>query len=306
MEWLKPSQASKVFGVLLSTTAAVTGAQAQSFGKVGAVNQEATGTPPGGATRKLTVGTGIVVKERVRTSASGSTQIQFPDQSAINLGANCDLVIDQFVYDPQAKSGAMVATATKGVLRFIGGNISHNAGATIRTPSASLGIRGGMVTVLLPLPPSIAQQDPALAGLSGELVIAHFGQITLSNNVSNVNLKSGFATVIGSPNDPILTPFRVSEATLKLIMQLINSKPGQTGGVANIPTQGNVPPGFKYTIVQDPTNPPGTNPLGYLSIFAAGNGAAKGTAQTNQVGSVNLPPPPPPPPSETSGGGCCI
>jgi len=271
----------------------VTVADAQSYGKVGAVNQEATGTTPGGATRKLTVGSGVLVKERVRTSASGSTQIQFPDQSAINLGANCDLVIDEFVYDPQAKSGTMVATATKGVLRFIGGNISHNAGATIKTPSASLGIRGGMVTVMLPLPPGIAQQDPALAGLHGELVISHFGQITLSNNAGSVNLRSGFATVIGGPSDPIPTPFRISEATLKLIMQLINSKPGQNGGVAGVPTQGNVPPGFNFTIVQDPASPPGTDPLGYVSIFGAGNGAARGTSQTGQGGSVSQPSPPP-------------
>src|SRR5262245_53148895 len=164
MDWTKPSQVTSLLGVLLSTTAAtVTSADAQSFGKVGAVNQEATGTPPGGAVRKLTIGAGVVVKERVRTSASGSTQIQFPDQSAINLGANCDMVIDEFVYDPRAKSGTMVASATKGVMRFIGGNISHNAGATIKTPSASLGIRGGMVTVMLPLPPSNTQSDPSLA-----------------------------------------------------------------------------------------------------------------------------------------------
>ena len=102
MDWTKPSQATSLLGVLLSTAATLRRI-AQSYGKVGAVNQEATGTPPGGATRTLTVGTGIVVKERVRTSASGSTQIQFPDQSAINLGANCDLVIDQFVYDPQIR-----------------------------------------------------------------------------------------------------------------------------------------------------------------------------------------------------------
>jgi len=292
MDWTKPSQVTSLLGVLLSTAATVTVADAQSYGKVGAVNQEATGTPPGGATRKLTVGAGILVKERVRTSASGSTQIQFPDQSAINLGANCDLVIDEFVYDPQSKSGTMVATATKGVLRFIGGNISHNAGATIRTPSASLGIRGGMVTVMLPLPPGIAQSDPSLAGLHGELVISHFGQITLSNNAGSVNLRSGFATVIGGPNDPIPTPFRISEAALKLIMQLINSKPGQTGGVASIPTQGTVPPGFNFTIVQDPTHPPGTDPLGYVSIFGAGNSAGKGASQTNQAGSVSPPPPP--------------
>src|SRR5947209_7041722 len=111
MDWTKPSQVTSLLGVLLSTTATmVATAEAQSYGKVGAVNQEATGTPPGGASRKLVVGTNVVVKERVRTSQSGSTQIQFPDQSAINLGANCDLVIDQFVYNPQAKSGTMVAS----------------------------------------------------------------------------------------------------------------------------------------------------------------------------------------------------
>src|SRR5262249_52573535 len=160
----------------------------EGYARVGAVNQEATGTPPGGAARRLAVGTNIVIKERVRTSASGSTQIQFPDQSAVNLGANSDLVIDQFVYNPGAKSGTLVASVSRGVLRFIGGNISHNTGATIRTPVGSLGIRGGMVTVMLPLPANIAQRDPALAGLRGELVVAHFGQITLNNNVSNVTL----------------------------------------------------------------------------------------------------------------------
>src|ERR1700754_829252 len=159
MNHFKVSLTTVLLGVLLLAAGTTSAAHAEAFGRVGAVNQDATGTPPGGAARKLTVGSGIVVKERVRTSASGSTQIQFPDQSAINLGANCDLVIDQFVYDPQAKSGIMAASVTKGALRFIGGQISHNAGAEIRTPSASLGIRGGMVTILLPLPPGLAPSD---------------------------------------------------------------------------------------------------------------------------------------------------
>ncbi len=296
MDWTKPSQVTSLLGVLLSTAATVTTADAQSYGKVGAVNQEATGTPPGGSTRKLTVGTNIVVKERVRTSASGSTQIQFPDQSAINLGANCDLVIDQFVYDPQAKSGTMAATVTRGALRYIGGQISHNSGATIRTPTASLGIRGGMVTLVVQLPASIAQKLQQLGVPSGgTLVLANFGQITVSNNVGSVNLLPGFATVLGGPNDPIPTPFRLPDDLLQLITQLINSKPGQTGGVANIPTQGNVPDGYKFTIVTDPTAPPGTDPLGYISIFGAGNSAGKGVSQTTQGGSVTPPSTTPPP-----------
>ena len=213
MDWTKPSQWTSLLGVLLSTTAAtVTTAVAQSFGKVGAVNQEATGTPPGGATRRLTVGAGIVVKERVRTSASGSTQIQFPDQSAINLGANCDMVIDEFVYNPQSKSGTMAATVTRGALRYIGGQISHNSGATIRTPTASLGIRGGMVTLVVQLPASIAQKFRSwVSRQAARWCSSNFGQITVTNNVGSVNLLPGFATVLGGPNDPIPTPFRLPD-----------------------------------------------------------------------------------------------
>ena len=292
----KAIQLNIMLGVLLSTAGSVSSAHAEGYGRVGAVNQEATGTPPGGAARRLAVGTNIAIKERVRTSASGSTQIQFPDQSAVNLGANSDLVIDQFVYNPGAKSGTLVASVSRGVLRFIGGNISHNAGATIRTPSASVGIRGGMVTLMLPLPQSIARSDPALAGLTGQLVVAHFGQITLNNNVSTVTLNSGFATVIGSANDPIPTPFRISDATLQLITRLINSKKNQSGGVTNVVQSGQVPNGYKYTVVQDPTEPPGIDPLNYTSTLST---SGKGASQTGQAGSVTKPPPPPPPSS------CC-
>src|SRR5258707_15474523 len=103
MNRFNASLTTALLGVLLSAAGSTSAAHAEGFGRVGAVNQDATGTPPGGAARKLTVGTNIVVKERVRTSTSGSTQIQFPDQSAVNLGANSDLVIDQFVYNPGAR-----------------------------------------------------------------------------------------------------------------------------------------------------------------------------------------------------------
>src|ERR1051326_772333 len=221
MNWKKPSHLTSLLGVLLSTAAAVTGADAQSYGRVGAVNQEATGTPPGGATSKLTVGTGIVVKERVRTSRAGSTQIQFPDQSAINIGANCDLVIDEFVYDPQSKTGNMVASVSKGTLRYIGGQISHNSGVTIRTPTGNVGIRGGMVTVSVQIPPGIAALLPPGLPPGGTLVLANFGQISISNNVSTVNLLPGFATYLGGPNDVIPTPFRLPDALLKILTDLI-------------------------------------------------------------------------------------
>lgn len=303
MNWSRQSRLPKLLMSLLSTVAPLAHADAQNFGRIGAVNLDATGTPPRGTARTLSVGSSIVVKERVRTSAVGSTQILFPDQSSLNVGANSDMVIDEYFYNPNAKTGNIVASATKGVLRYVGGQISHTSGATITTPSAVLGIRGGIVTVMLPLPPSLAASDPRLAGLSGELIIAHFGTITVKNNVSRIMLRPGFATVVGSANTPISVPFRLSDATLQNVMQTLTSGSGQTGGATNPPTNQSVslPQGFSTTFLPNPSQPPGTDPLGYTSIFGAGTSLSKNKSQTNQVQTARPPPGTPAPPPATAG-----
>src|SRR4029079_8005705 len=99
----------------------------------------------------------------------------------------------------------MAATLTRGALRYIGGQISHNSGAQIRTPSATLGIRGGMVTVLVQIPANIAALLPP--GMqSGALFLSNFGQNTLTSGQGSMTLQPGFATVIG-PNGQMSTPF---------------------------------------------------------------------------------------------------
>ena len=113
-----------VLASLLASLAAIgasSPAAAQNSGRVGAVNPDATGTPPGAGSRTLTIGTNVIYKERVQTSASGSTQIMFPDTSTLNVGRNSNIVIDEYVYDPNAGTGKMVATVSKGVMRFVGG-----------------------------------------------------------------------------------------------------------------------------------------------------------------------------------------
>ena len=141
------------------------------------------------------------------------------------------MVIDEYFYNPEAKSGSMVASATKGVLRYVGGQISHSSGVTITTPSAVLGIRGGIATIMVALSESIAQLDHNLRGRVGnELVINHFGSITIKNNVSQVTLRPGEATVIASVNQPIAVPFKVTDASLQQILRSQTSRSGQNGG----------------------------------------------------------------------------
>jgi hypothetical protein len=71
----------------------------------------------------------------------------FLDGTSITVGPNAVVKLDKFVYDPSTKKGEMALTASKGVLRLVGGKISKSNAITIATPSSTIGIRGG-ITIL--------------------------------------------------------------------------------------------------------------------------------------------------------------
>lgn len=121
-------------------------ALAQTVGVTGAVNPNTTGTPPGASVRALGTGSDVVFNERITTEASGQADILFVDRSALTVGPNSDLVIDEFVYSPDTGTGKLAASATKGVFRFVGGALSKNPDqVTIKTPAAIVGVRGGVI-----------------------------------------------------------------------------------------------------------------------------------------------------------------
>lgn len=133
--------------VLMSLALLAPGAEARQLeiGTTAAVNPATTGTPPGQETRTLFIGANVFFKERIATSETGQTQLLFLDASSLTVGPNSEVVLDEFVYDPGTSTGALALTISKGVFRFIGGQISKTAGVTIRTPHATLGIRGSII-----------------------------------------------------------------------------------------------------------------------------------------------------------------
>jgi hypothetical protein len=278
--------------LLLSSVVPMTRGHAEGSGKVGAVNPDATGTPPGGASRTLVIGTGVVYKEKIQTSPQGSTQILFPDQSTLNLGGNTSIVIDEYVYDPKTGTGSMAATLGKGVMRFVGGQISHTKGITVDTSVGNLGIRGGVATVVFPVTPELIASDPKLAGAHGELVIGHVGLIILKNNVSQVTIRPGFVTWVSGPNDPIPEPVRISDLVMAKIVAALTSGPGQKGGAGNLPSPEAfiLRNGIGTVILTDPARPPGSDPLGFTSIFGGGNDIARSKSQSNQIRNGAPPP----------------
>lgn len=198
--------------------------QAQPVGSVGAANQDATGEPPGSAARNLSVGAGVVQRERIRTNANGSAQIAFKDSSALNIGRNSDVTIDKFVFDPSSGAGEMTTSMTRGALRFVGGKVSHGNGSTIKTPAATIGVRGGVAS--------------AAYDSNGRLhVIHHYGVVSVTNGGGAVQLlRSGFETVVTDFNTPPSPPTRVDPNLLAQITARVTSNPAQRGGVKNQPT----------------------------------------------------------------------
>jgi hypothetical protein len=68
------------------------------------------------------------------------------DGSTFTVGPSSSLVIDKFVYNPNKKTGELVATFSKGTMRFVGGRLSKNdGGVRVKTPAGQLAIRGGIV-----------------------------------------------------------------------------------------------------------------------------------------------------------------
>src|SRR3954471_4770907 len=110
-------------------------AQAQQVGTAAAVNPAAQARGAGGS-RTIVLGQSIAHKERFQTTSAGSVQLLFLDKTSMTIGPNSDLAIDEYVYDPNTNTGKLAATLSKGMMRFVGGQISHAGNAQISTPNA--------------------------------------------------------------------------------------------------------------------------------------------------------------------------
>jgi hypothetical protein len=84
---------------------------------------------------QMRIGNSVFYNQRINTNTDGLVQVLLVDGSTFTVGPDSDLVIDSFVYDPPRGKAALVATFSKGALRFVGGKVSKNdGGVTIKTP----------------------------------------------------------------------------------------------------------------------------------------------------------------------------
>ncbi len=204
---------------LLGVALAVAPAWAQQVGTATAVNPLSESTPPGGTTAPLVVGAHIVHKERIHTTPQGTAQLLFTDKSSMSIAPNTDIVIDEYVYNPDANNGHMLVSLAKGALRFVGGQLSHQGEATITTTAATIGIRGATVTVI--------------HGATGTEVINHFGIIKITNGAGTFLLtRSEFGALVKNWETQIVDLGRIPPGDVAYYQAFAMSRYGENGGVS--------------------------------------------------------------------------
>lgn len=206
---------------ILSLSVGPTALQAQTAGTIGAVNTAATGQPPGSSPRSLSLGQSVVQNERIATNPTGTVNIMFNDRSTLNVGRNSAVVIDRFVYDPGQGAGEMAVSLAKGAARLVGGQVSHDDQATVKTPVATVGVRGGTATIVH-------------AGGS-TLVMVHFGSAFVSNSAGGLTVRAGMQAVV-TPDGPPSQVNTIDLDALRDISRGLESQERQTGGALTLPT----------------------------------------------------------------------
>jgi hypothetical protein len=90
------------------------------------------------------VGSLVHMNDTLRTGSKARLQVTFRDNTNLTLGENASVVVDRYVFDPDAGIGEATINATKGALRVVTGRLSEmpNKNIQVSTPFAALAVRG--------------------------------------------------------------------------------------------------------------------------------------------------------------------
>ena len=139
-------------------------------------------------------------------TGKGQVAIEFLDETRVDITQHSKLIIDDFVYDPNAKTGKLSLKATLGTVRYASGQIAKNSAQniSIKTPTATVSVRGtdfamtideiGSSTIIL---------LPSCDG-NGNCFV---GEISVESDAGQVIMNQAFqATQVDTPESRPLNP----------------------------------------------------------------------------------------------------
>ena len=146
--------------------------------------------------------------DTVRTG-KGKTAIEFLDDTRVDVTEHSKLVIDEFVYDPNTKTGALSLKASLGTVRYASGQIAKNSkqNVKIKTPTATIGVRGTDFTMTIDETGSSTIILLPSCDVAGNCLV---GEIMVETAAGQVILNQAFqATQVNVPEAPPSPPVKL-------------------------------------------------------------------------------------------------
>ena len=219
---LSPLAVGLALGALPATAADQAGVSAAVRGEV-ALNR-----PQAAVGRQVVSGEAILLQDAIRSGPRSGMQILLLDETVFTIGPDSEMVVDEFVYDPQTSAGRVSAEVSKGVFRFVTGRVAHEnpSNMNVRLPSGTLGVRGTIVA---------GRVDPAnqssLLVLLGEGHDNDTGSPASAFEACNAGVckqvrRPGYGLQIDGPDAPPSDPFQVPLPEIDRLTQAVSDPAG--------------------------------------------------------------------------------
>ena len=172
-----------------------------------------------GENTDLKKGSGIEFKDNVRTG-KGDVGITFIDDTNVAVSAHSSLVIDEFVYDPNSKTGSkLVMNIAMGTVRYASGNIAKlsNQNVDIRTPTARIGVLGTAFSMTVDeVGKSLIILLPNKDGTVGKISVESGAGLVIMNQAFQSTYVS---TGEGKPSKPVILDLSLDQINNLLIIR---------------------------------------------------------------------------------------
>ena len=101
--------------------------------------------PENNTPRTLKTGDAIYLHDNITLDTKTKAQIIFVDRSTLSLQPESNMKVDTYTFNADAQNGNMQLSTVKGAFRLVGGALTKKQPVKIKTPVATIGIRGGIV-----------------------------------------------------------------------------------------------------------------------------------------------------------------
>ena len=166
-------------------------------------------------------------------TGNGKVGIEFIDQTRVDVTEHSKLIIDEFVYDPNTKTGKLSLKAKLGTVRYASGQIAKNSATDVKitTPTATIGVRGTDFTMTID---EVGSSTIILLPSCDTNNNCFVGEISVESDAGQVILNQAFqATVVDTVASRPLTPVLLDLDEEMISNLFIISKPAEIEQMQN-------------------------------------------------------------------------